>query len=76
MIFQMYRDKDGSWRWNLVTAGGQVLAECPFSYRNKEDCRASIQLIKNCRLARVHEINPPVPTTVDAGQLVSSGINI
>ncbi len=67
MMFQMYRDKDGAWCWWLVTAGGQILAECPFPYRHKDDCRAAIQLIKDCRMARVHEIPPPVATTVVAG---------
>lgn len=67
MMFHMYRDKDGRWGWWLVTAGGKILAECPSPYPHKEDCRAAIQLIKDCRMARVHEVPPPVATTVATG---------
>ena len=56
MMFYVYRDEDGHWRWRLMTASKQVLAECPRAYHQKDDCRAAIQLVKNCGVARVHEI--------------------
>ncbi|HET6425645.1 MAG TPA: DUF1508 domain-containing protein [Planctomycetaceae bacterium] len=59
MMFYMYRDEDGHWRWRLATASGQTLAESPAAYPRKEDCRAVIQLVMNCRIARVHEILTP-----------------
>ena len=62
MMFYMYRDDEGNWRWRLVTAGKQVLADCATSYARKEDCRAAIQLVRDCRLARVHEMQAaPLP---------------
>ena len=56
MMFYIYRDDDRHWRWRLVTADNQVLADCAASYSRKEDCRAAIQLVKGCRMARVHEL--------------------
>jgi uncharacterized protein YegP (UPF0339 family) len=55
-MFYMYRDDEGNWRWRLVTASNQVLADCATSYARKDDCRAAIQLVKDCRMARVHEV--------------------
>lgn len=56
MMFYIYRDEGGLWRWRLVTASNQVLAESPQAYRGKDDCRAVIQLVRNCGIAQVHEI--------------------
>jgi|GEM_PF-2834898 len=55
MMFFMYQDDEGRWRWQLMTVNEQVLAECPTSYPRKEDCRAAIQRVKDCRTAHVHE---------------------
>lgn len=54
MMFYMFRDNNGHWRWRLLTARHEVLADCAFAYPRKEDCRAAIQLVKNCQIARVH----------------------
>jgi uncharacterized protein YegP (UPF0339 family) len=56
MMFYLYRNDEGHWCWRLETAGKQVLAECATSYARKDDCRAAIQLVKDCRRAQVHEI--------------------
>ena len=55
MIFHLFEDADGNWRWRLVTADESVLAECSVAYPRKEDCRAAIQLVKASRMAQVHE---------------------
>ncbi|WP_010582116.1 YegP family protein [Schlesneria paludicola] len=56
MMFYVYRDENRHWRWRLMTVSKQVLAESPKAYHQKDDCRAAIQLMKNCGVARVHEI--------------------
>ena len=61
MMFYVYRDDEGNWRWRLVTAGDEVLAECATPYLRKEDCRAAIQRVKDCRVARVHDAHASQP---------------
>lgn len=67
MMFYLYRDDEGNWRWRLATASGQALAESPTSYLRKEDCRAVIQLVMNSRIARVHEILTPAVSAFAEG---------
>lgn len=69
MMFYIYRDDDGNWRWRLATAMGQALADSPTSYLRKEDCRAVIQLVMNSRIARVHEMMAPTATAFASGEV-------
>ena len=54
MMFILYQDSQRRWLWRLQTARGRVLAHGTRPFESKEDCRADIQLVKNCRDARVH----------------------
>lgn len=58
MIFYVFQDADGNWRWQLMTTDERLLAECATTYTRKEDCRAAIQLVKASRMAQVHERKP------------------
>ncbi len=73
MMFYIYRDEDGYWRWRLATARNQVLAESPRAYHRKDDCRAIIQLVRNCGIAQVHEI----PVQMSSDQVPGyQGVNV
>ncbi|HTN02602.1 YegP family protein [Planctellipticum variicoloris] len=75
MMFYVYRDEDGYWRWRLVTASNQVLAQSPRAYHQKDDCRAVIQLVRNCGIARVHEIPVQMPLEqVPGNQVVKASL--
>ena len=54
MMFILYQDAHRRWLWRLETAHGRILAYGARAFKRKEDCRADIQLVKNCREARVH----------------------
>ena len=54
MMFYMYQDPTGRWLWRLETPSGRELAHSATGFERKEDCRADIQLVKDCRLAQVH----------------------
>lgn len=72
MMFYIYRDEDGYWRWRLMTASNHILAECPRAYHQKDDCRADIQLMRNCGIARVHEI----PIQMSLEQFLGSQVKV
>ena len=54
MMFILYQDSQRRWLWRLETPHGRVLAYGTRAFDSKDDCRADIQLVKNCRNARVH----------------------
>lgn len=54
MMFILYQDAQRRWLWRLETPRGRVLAYGTRAFDSKEDCRADIQLVKDCRNARVH----------------------
>lgn len=60
MKFIVYQDSRRRWLWRLETARGRVLAYGVRPFESREDCRADIQLVKNCRDARVH-LAPLIP---------------
>jgi uncharacterized protein YegP (UPF0339 family) len=55
MTYSVYKDAKGEWRWRLVAANNRIIADSGESYRNKQDCLAAIELIKNSKDAPVSE---------------------
>ena len=54
MHFQIYQQHgglldSGQWRWRLVAANGQIVAQGE-SYVRKEDCLHAIELVKSTTL--------------------------
>ena len=47
MIYWIYKDKDGLWRWYLKSANDEKIAKCGEGYRNKIDCKHAIDLVKS-----------------------------
>ena len=54
MMFILYQDAQRRWLWRLETPRGRVLAYGRRAFDSKDDCRADIQLVRNCHTARVH----------------------
>jgi uncharacterized protein YegP (UPF0339 family) len=55
MRYKVYKDRSGEWRWRLVAANGNTLADSGEGYRNKQDCLAGIELVKGSKDAPVEE---------------------
>lgn len=46
MKFVLYRDVSKEYRWRLVAANGNIVADSGEGYKNKADCAATIESIK------------------------------
>lgn len=55
MVFYIYRDVSGYWRWTLVASNGRKIADSGESYYNKADCQHGISLVKSSSNAPVYE---------------------
>lgn len=56
MKFIIYRDGLGEFRWTLVAANGEKLADSGEGYPRKGDCKHAIHLLQQgCELADVTE---------------------
>ena len=54
MYFTMYRDNQNQWRWNLKSGNHEIIAHGE-SYKNKQDCRHTITLVKSSSSAIVYK---------------------
>jgi uncharacterized protein YegP (UPF0339 family) len=46
MVFHLYQDVAGNWRWYLATAAGQKLAVSPVGYARRMDCLSAIHRLR------------------------------
>lgn len=53
MTFQVYKDPQGQWRWNLTAANNKIIASGE-GYYHKPDCLAAVELVKQSYSAPVH----------------------
>ncbi len=56
MIYYIYKDVAGYWRWRLRAANNRIVADSGEGYANKADCLHGIALVKGSANAPVHEI--------------------
>jgi uncharacterized protein len=56
MSFNLYKDTQGLWRWQLQAANNKIIAVSSESYYNKQDCEHAIDLVKSAWNAPVYEI--------------------
>ena len=47
MIYYMYQDNQGYWRWYLQAGNNRKIADSGEGYHNQQDCLAGINLVKN-----------------------------
>ena len=53
MVYVMYKDTAGYWRWRLFAANKKIIADSGEGYVNKGDCEAGIALVKGSSAAPV-----------------------
>ena len=52
--FELYEDNAGEWRWRLVVANGNIIADSGEGYRSKQGARRGIESVrKNAPVADV-----------------------
>jgi uncharacterized protein YegP (UPF0339 family) len=56
MVYVVYRDRAGQWRWNLTSTNGRKLADSGEGYFNKQDCLSAVNLVKGSSLAPVRVV--------------------
>ncbi len=44
--FELYEDSAGEWRWRLVVANGNIIADSGEGYRSKQGARRGIESVK------------------------------
>ena len=53
--YVMKQDNRDEWRWKYVASNGETIAVSSEGYKNKTDCRHSINLVKQSKDAAVVE---------------------
>lgn len=53
MMFEVYQDTAGNWRWRLKAANHQIIAESGEGYDSKQRCLEGIDVLKGCSSAKV-----------------------
>lgn len=46
MIFEVYQDTAGGWRWRLVAANGRIVADSGEAYTRQADVRRAVSTFK------------------------------
>lgn len=53
-VFEVYRDRASEWRWRLVAANGNIIADSAEGYASKQGATRGIRSVRRC--AREAEI--------------------
>lgn len=56
MMYQIFKDAHGEWRWRLKAANGRIIANSSQGYRRKQDCLDDINRIKKNSETSVVEV--------------------
>jgi uncharacterized protein YegP (UPF0339 family) len=46
--FEIYEDSAGEWRWRLIAANGNIIADSGEGYNSKQGARRGIESVKRC----------------------------
>jgi len=58
--FEVYEDRAGQWRWRLVHANGNIIADSGEGYASRQKCRQGLTSVKeNAADADVVHVEPP-----------------
>lgn len=55
MQYVVFKDSAGRWRWHLLAANNEMLADSGQGYINKSDCLKAIAFVKSSSNAPVQE---------------------
>jgi uncharacterized protein YegP (UPF0339 family) len=53
--YEVYKDRNGEWRWRYIAANGRIIGDSAEGYVNKSDCVAGIGLMKASSSAPIRE---------------------
>jgi len=53
MVYYIYREKSGYWRWRLIDARGMSIVNSEEHYTDEVQCSAAVELIRTSGLAPV-----------------------
>lgn len=56
MIYWIYKDRDGLWRWYLKSANDEKIGKCGQGYRDQIECKHAIDLVKGSADAPINEL--------------------
>ncbi len=46
VVYDMYRDVDGQWRWRAWARNGKIIANCGEGYKRRADCRKMVDVLR------------------------------
>lgn len=46
MMFEIYKDKAGEWRWRLRAHNGRIIADSSEGYSDRNSCERGIDLVR------------------------------
>ena len=55
MVFVVYKDTAGQFRWRLFAANNRIIADSAESYVNKSDCTHGISLVQQSYAATIQD---------------------
>jgi uncharacterized protein len=55
MVFYVYQDRQGFWRWYLRASNGKTIADSGEGYSNRQDCLNGIRLVQGASNAPIHQ---------------------
>jgi uncharacterized protein YegP (UPF0339 family) len=62
--FEIYEDRAGQWRWRLVHANGNIIADGGEGYSSQQKCEQGIESVKqNAPDADVERVDNPTGDT-------------
>ena len=74
----IYKDKAGEWRWRIIHANGNIMADSSEGYKNKADCVSSLDSVSKFMAAReiatIKTNNCDYCKSMEEGQLNFCGI--
>jgi uncharacterized protein YegP (UPF0339 family) len=57
MIYYIYKDNQGLWRWYVNASNGKTIAVSSESYYNKQDCLHGIELVQGSSGAPIYDLS-------------------
>ncbi len=56
VVYEIYQDSAGKWRWRMKTNGGVAIGEAPVAYDTKAACLDSVERQRDTLDGAIHEV--------------------